>query len=244
MNLHHIEESDLDRPIYRIFKLEHVYSWFQSGENVLVSPKLWDDPFENFILNSDAKLPDGDTGTFAFRNDFFGQCWSTHKASDAMWRIYSPDKKGVRVRTTIRKLIQSLDKWSGKKAHFESHIGKVKYLSSRKLVDFANNVLFESFDASDFAKTLLVKRLAFEHEQEIRLLFFSSERQPHPGTMFRYAADPHKVVEQLMVDPRLEKAAAEVLKAELASRTKFRGPIMRSLLYAAPKQMVFRVRGI
>jgi hypothetical protein len=243
MNTHNIEELDLDKHIYRIFKLEHVRSWFESGENVLVSPKLWDDPFENFILNSEAILPGGDKVTFAFRNDFFGQCWTTHKASDAMWRIYSDDKKGIRVRTTIRKLLVSLSLWSGEKANFEAHIGKVQYLSAKKLVKFANTAISEPFEANDFARTLLVKRLAFKHEQEVRLLFFSSERRPHPGDKFSYTADPHNVVEQLMVDPRLVVDEAENLKQDLRGWTGFKGPILRSLLYAAPKKMVFRVRG-
>lgn len=58
--------------------------------------------------------------TFGFRSDFYGQCWTLKSTSDAMWRIYSPKKDAVRVRTTIRKLAESLscglDLWAHEQA--------------------------------------------------------------------------------------------------------------------------------
>ena len=60
MNLLNFTEADLDRKIYRIMKPEHVYSLFMTRQNVLVSPRLWDDPFENFILKAPAVLPQGE----------------------------------------------------------------------------------------------------------------------------------------------------------------------------------------
>jgi hypothetical protein len=133
MNLLNLSRVDLDRKIYRIMKAEHVYTLFRAAQNVLVSPRLWDDPFENFILNSPAVLPEGDMIEGTFRNDFYGQCWTLHKASDAMWRIYSNEQEGIRVRTTIRKALSGLISWTGDKADHQAFVGKVRYLSSRDL---------------------------------------------------------------------------------------------------------------
>ena len=103
-NLIFLKEKDLDKKIYRIFSFQRLKEIFDEQKLTLVKPKLWDDPFENFILNSTGILPDGRCCSFAFRDHYYGQCWSLNKERDAMWRIYSPNKDGVKVHTTIRKL--------------------------------------------------------------------------------------------------------------------------------------------
>jgi hypothetical protein len=76
--------------IYRIISIDRLFELFANNENVLVSPKKWEDPFENFISKSKVLKTDGEIVDFDFRNEIYGQCWSQHKVSDAMWRIYSP----------------------------------------------------------------------------------------------------------------------------------------------------------
>ena len=49
-----------DRYVYRILSLEHFFQMFESNSNVLVKPALWEDPFENFIMNSKFRSSDGD----------------------------------------------------------------------------------------------------------------------------------------------------------------------------------------
>ena len=44
-----INESDLDAPIYRIVDYDFVFEMVQQNTNTLISPKLWDDPFENIL---------------------------------------------------------------------------------------------------------------------------------------------------------------------------------------------------
>src|SRR5712692_2119511 len=41
-----------DAFVYRIVKTERLLRFLRTGENVLVKPALWEDPFENFILKS------------------------------------------------------------------------------------------------------------------------------------------------------------------------------------------------
>lgn len=88
--------------IYRIVSVERLLQLFQTQQNTLIKPKKWDDPFENFILQSQVRIPTGEIATFGFRDQFYGQCWTLHSASDAMWRIYSPNKNAVRIRSTIQ----------------------------------------------------------------------------------------------------------------------------------------------
>ena len=94
-NFINILDSERDKYIYRIMPLSRLYELFENTENVLVKPSLWEDPFENFILKSRVRFKNGKTYGFNHQNGFYGQCWTRSKASDAMWRIYSSDKRSV-----------------------------------------------------------------------------------------------------------------------------------------------------
>ena len=135
-----IPASRRENFVYRIIKTRHLFDLLSTSENVLVRPKLWDDPFENFILLSHF-IRKGEPVIIGHRDHFYGQCWTFQRASDAMWRIYSPDSKAVRIRSTIRRLAESLTTWRGHWAGQEAFIGRVRYLKSQDLVAFGRSVL-------------------------------------------------------------------------------------------------------
>jgi hypothetical protein len=230
-----------DTQIYRIIPVNRLYELFDNKENVLPRPPKWEDPFENFILKSPVQISSGEVGNFAFHDDVYGQCWTLHKASDAMWRIYSPNKDAVRIRTTMEKLANSLSAGLGRWAHVQSFIGKVDYLFKAELKKFAETVFEDGLNPAAIARSLLVKRRAFRHEREIRLIYCERERVKHTDGLYRYAIDPHTLIEQIMVDPRLPKPKADQLKSEIRDQTGFQGELKRSFLYAPPKGFLIRM---
>jgi hypothetical protein len=234
-------EGKLNSYIYRVIPLHRLYELFTNRENVLLRPSKWDDPFENFVLNAHAKLLDGEIVRFGFNNDFYGQCWTMKKASDAMWRIYSPSSDAVRIRTTVRKLGESLGSTLGEWAHVQAFVGRVSYLSEKALLKFGNEIFADGLMAGEpLARTLLVKRLAFDHEKEVRLLYFRKEEESS-SDLFPYPVDPHALIDQIMIDPRMDKGKVEDLKAQIRQQTGFQGSIKRSLLYAPPDGFIFPI---
>ena len=215
--------QDRDRHVYRIISIKRLYELFDTRKNVLVNPQKWEDPFENIMLR----------GIFP-RIGLFGQCWTRHTASDAMWRIYSRNSDGVRIRTTSHTLIASLGR-SLRGTRAIAFIGGVKYLPQKELVRFANDSVSncELRNPVHQAKTLLLKRLAFRHEREVRLILVNAQDLCHRNT-FAYSTNPHELVDQIMLDPRLAKKDADVLKEKIRHRTGFEGSILRSLLYTLP----------
>ncbi|HCG5950704.1 TPA: DUF2971 domain-containing protein [Vibrio parahaemolyticus] len=245
-NFINIDDSEKDNYIYRIIPLERLYQLFGSNDNVLVKPSLWEDPFENFILKSPVRFKNGKTYRFAHRDGFYGQCWTLNKASDAMWRIYSSDKYSVRVRTTVRALFNSLyDSLSNSGLKRETcFIGKVNYLNSRKLKLFASEVFSEQAGTRTYslASSLCIKRLAFKHENEIRLLHFQHDPSKYDESLFSYKFDAHQIIDQLMLDPRLSSIEAEILKNQIIEKIEFKGSIKHSLLYAIPEEFVINTK--
>jgi len=231
-----ITDHELDKPIYRIISLERLLEIFVTGKNTLVKPKYWEDVFENFILKSPIKLRSGEIAKYNFHDSMYGQCWTLHKASDAMWRIYSSDKKGLRIRTTIRKLADSLRNGQTSIAKARCRVGKVEYLSNKKLMHVARSTFADSgIGVDEIFRSLLVKRRAFVHESEVRALYQKLDDNSFSSDLYRYKIDPHELIDQIMIDPRRSYDEFCGTKKIIRNATGFRGEIKRSLLYTLPK---------
>lgn len=226
-NYLNLEKTSKDAFIYRIFPLGRFYELFKEENNVLVSPKLWEDPYENFFLKSHIALPTGEYYGFDFKDRYFGQCWTQRTYSDALWRIYSPDSNSVRVRTTIRKLVHSLVAENLEMKNDTCFIGKVRYQGNADLTKFSEKVAAKNPNSSLYAETLLRKRNAFSHEKEVRLLFYDAQKQCS-SNIYKYQVSPHDLFDQIMIDPRTSKEDFIDIKNAITRRTGFKSEIKRS----------------
>jgi len=226
-NLIFLTEAELDKSVYRIFSFSRLQEIFSEKKLTLVKPKKWDDPFENFILNSTGVLPDGRHFEMGFRDNYYGQCWSLTRESDAMWRIYSPNKDGVKVKTTIRKLFTPLFdagghyiKSNGIDFNLSSFVGKVKYESQKSLIEMLKDekrMSSKIFDQSGWgqASTFFFKRIAFKHENEVRIIF--NPQNPINSDYFQFDIDPKDLFNEIVFDPRMEELDYETKKSTLLS---------------------------
>ncbi len=135
-----LDEIDLKQHVYRTISYERLIELFTSKKNTLVKPNLWEDTFENFILKSKLINEIGEQIEYDVHERMYGQCWTLEESSDAMWRIYSPDKSGIRIRTTIEKLLDSLCLATIARENGEHCIGKVEYLKETELVKRAKEM--------------------------------------------------------------------------------------------------------
>lgn len=238
-----IEDNECDNYIYRIISYDRFLELFNTNRNTLVKPKLWEDTFENFTLKSKLKFSNGDEIELDTHERLFGQCWTTSRASDAMWRIYSPDKKGIRIRTTIDKLLSSLDMANVDVAMTESCIGKVDYISEAIITEQAKKAFNNNGQMTfgNLFRSLLVKRKAFEHENEIRLIHLDWGDSLPENDIYSYDIDPHELISQVMIDPRIRYEEFQKIKSEIQKSTGFKGDIKRSLLYRLPEPVTVEV---
>lgn len=237
-----IDIDDWDKPIYRIYPKSRFIELLDSKTNVLVQPSLWDDPMENFFLNSIVKTEDGELGSLEnIAAGWYGQCWTTTVESDAMWRIYSHDKNGVKVRTTIRKLFESFYDKNDDYRKLKYFIGKVSYQSRQEIEDFLSRVAFTDLalggQADKFARTLCIKRPEFDHEQEVRLLFQDAQNQHADKKVIAFDLDPSLVFDEVVIDPRIPGNEFNEIKAELIGKG-FSAPITQSTLYKISKTII------
>lgn len=228
--------------IYRVFPRDRFFQLFEEGKNALVWPTKWEDPFENFILRSPVRNSSGEVGEFGFHKDVYGQCWTLHKASDAMWRIYSPDKDAVRLRTTVGRLLDSLRAANKGKENDRCFIGKVGYATEAELEIFARTVFKNELTAEAVARSLLTKRKAFVHEKEVRIIYFEGNPIEHENGVYKHPLEPHAVFDQIMIDPRMSYKDYTNFREEIVARTGFKeARIKRSLLYRPPNGFTIEV---
>lgn len=238
-----IDIEDWDQPIYRIYPKNRFIELLNTKENGLVQPALWDDPMENFFLNSMVKTESGELGSLeSIASGWYGQCWTIKEESDAMWRIYSPDKNGIKVRTTIRKLFESFYDKTDSYRKLKYFVGKISYESRQKIEKFLSEVAFTDLarggQAEDqFAKTLCIKRPEFDHEQEVRLLFQDAQNQHTRQRVVTFSLDHTSVFDEVVIDPRMSESEFNAIKAEILQNGCL-APITQSTLYKISKTII------
>jgi len=234
-NFLNLTETEKDSPIYRIISIERLFELFNTKKNTLVNPVKWDDPFENFMMNATGELDGGELFSISFRDNFYGQCWTKTRESDAMWRIYSPDKKGARIKTTPRKLLKSLYDVSDEYRDKSCFVGKVKYFTKPKLKllldNYGENWILDNTGIGQ-ARTLLFKRNAFKHENEVRIIF-NSQGEYSTDDIHSYTIDPFDLIDEIVFDPRILYKEFKGFKKTL-KQMGFKNRILKSKLYHAP----------
>lgn len=231
-------DLDMDTKIYRVFPLVRVLDLFEKSQNVLVRPKLWDDPFENFFLG--ARVFDGadELDISGTRESWYGQCWTTVAESDVMWRIYSPTKEGVCVGTTVGKLFGSFYDETDSISALKMFIGQVAYKQQNDIASMANDFSFLDLAGGGtnnrFARTLLVKRLEFSHEHEVRILFCDVGKKYLGDDIVPFDFNAAGLIDSIVFDPRLDMRIVTALSSVITA-SGYKKNIERSHLYDTPQ---------
>lgn len=236
-NYINIDEYTKNLPIYRIIPFRYLIETFQKNQASLSSPKIWDDPFENYLLSCNFSIGN-ERCTLGFRDQVFAQCWSLKRESDALWRIYSADKNGVRVETTPSILLESLMN-TQQNPDTSCFIGKVQYKSTKNLQNVFKSINLFDQNGSGIAESLLYKRYAFSHEREIRLIYINNNKEN--ADRFEYKIEPNKIFKSILFDPRIEDNIID----KRYNKLKDSGctvKLKRSFLYKPPKKFTFKVR--
>ena len=236
-NYINLTDEELDRPVYRIMPVNRLLQCFEEKQLILVPPSKWDDPFENWLLSSKVKITlTGEIGDMnGIRDKIYGQCWTQHRETDAMWRIYSSDTNGAKVKTTPRKLLKALMENGDENPKINCFIGKVKYQTQKDLFSSLNSI--EVMDAAGIgvAQSLLYKRKEFSHEREVRLIFIDGE-----GPIYKLNIDPLTMFDEVVFDPRVDKHLFNAYKSAVQAKG-FQGRIAQSTLYRPPQEMLIKI---
>lgn len=137
-------------------------------------------------------------------------CWHQNEfESEAMWRLYSENNKGIAIQTTFQDLIDSIN-------------DKRIYLSEVRYINFHDENLKPSDCVVNGHISPLLKRKSFEHEKEVRLFFqpendfktLSSEEYEYRSQPI--SVDLSKLISKIYISPYASElfvsSVTEVLK--------------------------------
>jgi hypothetical protein len=222
-----------DKYLYRILSFDYLVEWFETRKLPLLSPSLWEDPFERALMKS--VFPDNQQLEYQ-KGRMYGLCFSLDGISDALWRIYSPSQHGVRIKTTADHLAKAMS-YAPELTTGRTYIGQVDYLGTNALKTRARDIrkrLVATKDTSAVAETMLLKRQPFRHEREIRVIHLTGDSGPEQE-LLHFEADPHTVIKSILLDPRAPDRRVRALTQHLKKLCGFVGRIAQSETYKVPK---------
>ncbi|MDR2948741.1 MAG: DUF2971 domain-containing protein [Prevotella sp.] len=176
----------------------------QNGTNALAKTSSWEDVYENFFFKEKFHTYGTPVTMEHLVDHIFGQCWSTFRDSDAMWRIYSHDKESVRIKTTIGKLYDSI--YTEDACMASTYVGFVEYKTSKALHEWLAKV--SPINTSDITNvsvdSLFLKRNNFSHEKEVRVIYQPAQNQPDYNLGIKiYPIDVIDFLEEITFDPQV-----------------------------------------
>lgn len=236
--------------IFRVLEVSKLFDLFESGLLWLTAPKLWDDPYENFLKHISGISNDKDSVRISFEGHskyIFGQCWTLNEETDATWRIYSPNKDRVKIKTTIAKLYNNVKKIN--EDGFHSYLGKIRYIPEHEMITNIVNGIKKSFinfhPDNLIRKYYLTKREAFAYENEVRLMVrLPAPPENYRNAIYQYHEDldlcylpldnPVEFIDEVVFDPRMPDSLVKAYTSYLCNNLKFNKDIYKSTLYTTP----------
>lgn len=197
------KERKSNKALFRYCSFDILLQMLNEKKNYLVKTALWEDVYENFLLKEKLRYKGGTLPREVLINRFFGQCWTRKMASDAIWRIYSPDKKSVRIKTNLGKLYD-LGLSFPKDGSGTCLFGKVDYYPQTKIEGDLQTLNQVSQDelSQILLQSLFVKRDHFSHEAEYRLIFMSNRAIKED--IISIPINPLDFIENIYFDPRAD----------------------------------------
>jgi hypothetical protein len=212
--------------LYRIVSFDRAAEIITSRKLYFAHPSTWEDPYETALKHSHARA-------------IFAQCWCRKAVSDAMWRIYSPHGLGVRIATTrqrLRRILQAAV--DSRRSILSFAILNVEYHTQTEIdarLDEARKNLQTAFNIDSLMQPLFVKRKAFDHEHEARVVIF--DKTCLDGDQKRGIAldvDPFDLLTSVWIDPRAPDESVKAYTYYLKEKLGFPGTVAKSRLYATP----------
>ena len=227
--------------VYRIMPLRHFLSTLKRGKLYLPRVSKWDDPYELFLFKQQFVKSSGmPVDTMSEANRIYAQCWTTARESDALWRIYSPDKMSVRIKTTTENIKKLADKAMGNGLYVKPC--HVKYKSNNDLGSYIKSIT--TLPSNDnLVESLFIKRNSFEHEKEYRIIAWMADFDennnytPHCPEYIEIPF-PGDFIQEVYLDPRLSQDEVAMLKPALALRLGGSCPVSQSTLYKFKQQTI------
>jgi hypothetical protein len=220
--------------LYRFMPFQRLLGMIKAQEMYVGNTAAWEDSYENFLAKANFYFQGNRMSYKGYIGNYFGQSWTNCPESDALWRIYSPDKNGVRISVNAGHL-NTICLQADLASSFRSVtvIRKVTYMETKEVHTWMQEVCQKFMpNMADLKESLFIKRRAFMHEQEIRLLIQRQRKDENekPEQFLLIPVDTNQLIDEVLFDPRLPKPDVE-LNIHILKAMGYSGKTGQSSLY-------------
>lgn len=219
--------------LYRILPLRYFLLMLEERKIFIPQICKWEDPYELFLLKQTIMDKSGrNVDTHDMAQGIYGQCWSTQRDNDAMWRIYSPDLLSVRIKSQVYKIEELCNEWQHSGiAKFDCR--NVVYNKQKDIEAWISSINSASFCASTIIDSLFMKRDSFSHEKEYRIIAWQPNDRcnTNHSELLELPFSPEDFIQEVYLDPRLSEQEVSLLKNAIQIKMGEKCRVSQSTLY-------------
>lgn len=239
---HKLNDSDT---LYRFMPINYLEDLIKNERIYLCQVTKWEDSWEfpsRFIKNKHKPSSNHPSlyltqNANIIQNELYGICFSQIMDTDALWRIYSHNKSSVCIKTSVKSISNAVFNPIMNK-EFTDRIGVVDGFIAPVQYFKIDEVSIEDIYLAENAKyypaymyPAFVKRNAFEHEHEVRLIIYPPISCTGSNGIF-LKLGTMDFIEEIILDPRLNETEESTIRKRLKGCKHL---IRKSHLYDIPE---------
>ena len=223
INLKKPQQGDKELYLYKIIPYKYLLQWIYAEKVRFDQIAKWDDVYELFLFKQ-KYIQNGNPINFeAESQSIYAQSWSLVRDSEAMWRIYSPDKLSVRIKTSYNNLVGLLESSDIFSKGLGAYLGKIKYMKPKNIDEKIHEYSKNIFSEENIVDSLCIKRESFSHEKECRIILWKQtvemtngcNAQTEISPYINLAIRPLDLIQEIAFDSRLDDNLFSCLKSAL-----------------------------
>lgn len=202
------EEFLREKLIFKYMPLEYALDTLTNSHLWFANPVEWNDPFEKRFIT----LPYSDGKYFAWKDRVFCSCFTERATCEAHWNVYAKNDIGIEMTFNRKKLLEALNKLP-----YKVYIGRVEYKKTSEIekpiseIDVIPRIEPSLRKELCKARLLLLKRIAFEYESEVRIIIVKPKKTKGKGILVKLLNVPNTIF-GITIDPKVGKLTYEMLR--------------------------------
>lgn len=239
--------------LHKYMPLERALEMLSNQTLWFANPTIWKDPFEKRFIENVYDIG-GSQKVFPWKNRVYCMCATQTATSEAYWNAYSAGEIGVSIKFNRLNLLNELDRLSTNGNRI--YIGIVQYQKTNEIkAALTGNTFLNPTGAPIMSlgteeikvRLLLLKRLAYQYENEVRFFVVRDKKANQSGTLLKYSIPNTDLIDSFSLDPRIGPLTVDLLRKELESHYGFmpisrtQRRVQRSLLYAEEKPTIIKL---
>lgn len=233
--------------VNKFMPLERALNLLNTWKLWFANPREWSDPFERRFI--DATYTGGTK--FAWKDRVYCSCFTNNATSEASWNAYSKGDICIKFVIDRQELLNVLNNYLAANPHNQVYFDKVEYMQARSITKPLLKIPFRTpltagakVTSMEFKeRLLLLKRKAFEYEDEYRAIIVKPKASKSKGILVDIP-NVHTLIKKVMIGPSVGDDTFSMLKNLFVNTYGFAAKdIERSDLYKTlPSSIIIKIK--